>query len=373
MRLHDRLAVSLMLRFLLLAVVALSVVFVLVDLFEQIDKFVDNRAPWPTVARFYLYKLPEIVRLTLPVDVLLAVIFALGVMSKNNEIVALLASGVGMLRIALPLLVVAAITVVLSTVLAEKIVPESNSRMLRVERVDIQKRPPLDAPVRHDFSYRGDNGYHYFVRLLDLQAARMTGVTVHQYRDGRVIARLDARSAEWHDGFWEFRDGFYRTFAGERPAAGAGDTLLQRPAGERAAEFRVLRLPDLRESPQDLARLEPEPEAMDYGELRRHVEKLQASGEGVNDLLVDLHSKISYPLTNLILAVLGVGLSARKKRASLAAGFGLTLVICFAYLAISQIGAALGKNEVLPPLLAAWIGQLLFAAAGGLLVARANR
>jgi len=256
----------------------------------------------------------------------------------------------------------------LSALLAERVVPETNARMLRIRRVEIDKRPPVDAPIRHDFSYRGAGGFLYYVRVLNLETRRMTGVTVHQYRDGKVRARLDAQSAEWRNSSWEFHDGFYRSF----PAAAPGADSTAAPP-EEAAPFRTMRLDELRDTPEDLARIEPEPEAMNHRQLRAHVQRVLQSGGPVNDALVDLHSKVSYPFTCLVLAVLGVGLSASKRKSSLAAGFGLTLVIAFAYLAIAEIGAALGKNETLPPLLSAWIGQVLFGVAGLILLARANR
>lgn len=366
MRIHDRLVLQLFLRVILICALSFVVIFVLADLFEKMDDFIDHQARWSLVLRFYAYKLPEIVRLTLPVDVLLATLFTLGVLAKNNEIVALLASGVSLLRISAPILILAVLAVGCSAYLAEKVVPETNARMLRIRRVEIDKRPPADSPIRHDFSYRGAGGFLYYVRVLNLETRRMTGVTVHQYRDGKVLARLDAQSAEWRDGAWEFHDGFYRTF----PAARA-DSASAPP--EQAEPFRTMRLAELGDTPEDLARIEPEPEAMNHAQLREYVRRVLASGGPVNDSLVDLHSKVSYPFTCLVLAVLGVGLSASKRKSSLAAGFGLTLVIAFTYLAISEIGAALGKNESLPPLLAAWIGQLLFGTVGLALLARANR
>ncbi len=368
MRLHDRLVLQLFIRVCLICAVSFVVIFVLADLFEKMDDFIDHQARWLVVARYYGYQLADILRLTLPVDVLLATLFTLGVLAKNNEIVALLASGVSLLRIASPILVLAVLAVLFSALLSEKVVPESNARMLRIRRVEIDKRPPADSPIRHDFSYRGAGGFLYYVRVLNLETKRMTGVTVHQYRAGRVLARLDAQSAQWRDDAWEFHDGFYRTFIPAPP--GADSTVAPR---ERAEPFRVMRLPELRDTPEDLARIEPEPQAMNHAQLRDYVERVRASGGPVNDYLVDLHSKVSNPITCLVLAVLGVGLSASKRKSSLAAGFGLTLVISFAYLALSEIGAALGKNETLPPLLAAWIGQLLFGSAGLVLLVRANR
>lgn len=375
LRLHDRLVIRLWVQVFVYCVAGFVALFVLADLIEKIDNFIDHRASVAAVAHLYFFKIPEIVRLTLPVDVLLATLFTLGVLGRNNEIVALLASGVSMMRIARPIVVLASGCVLLSAVLAEKLVPDANARVARIKRVDIDRQPPADTPVRTNFHYRGANGYYYYIQILDTRNQRMNGIVVHQARDGRVVQRLDAETAEWVRDHWEFRNGFLRTFSGAgTPAPGADPAASLRPvAGEKTEPFHGMRLPDLLETPEELARLEPDPDAMNYPALRRYVERVRASGGNADDYVVNMYTKVSYPWTSLVLALLGIGVSSRKKKASLASGFGLTLVICFSYLGLTQISAALGKNERLPALVAAWIGNVLFGIAAAILMSRVNR
>src|SRR5207247_1797591 len=113
--------------------------------------------------------------------------------------------------------------------------------------------------------------------------------------------------------------------------------------------------------------------AMNYPQLARYVGKMRASGGRVDKYLVRLYTKISDPFTNLVMAVLGIGLASSKRKLSLSAGFGITITIAFLYLSINNITSALGQNETSPPTLAAWIGPALFAIAGAGLLARANR
>src|SRR5678815_2340155 len=129
--------------------------FVLADVFEKMDNFIDNQARLSSVLRYFGYKIADIVRLTLPVVVLLATLFTLGVMARHNEIVALLASGISLLRISRPILVMAVLAMIASGVLSEVIVPRTNARMERIKNVEIDKHPPTDAPIRYDFNYRG--------------------------------------------------------------------------------------------------------------------------------------------------------------------------------------------------------------------------
>jgi lipopolysaccharide export system permease protein len=277
-----------------------------------------------------------------------------------------MSSGVSNARISAPILVVATLAVVGSWFLSERLVPFTNRKMFEVRRVEIEKRPPLDAPVRRDFTFRGAKGALLYVRMLDVRAGHMTGIVLHQYRDGRLVSRLDAESAEWRDGIWQFHEVVERRFAPE-PATGVLG------AGERSERFRDLRVPELPEAPEELARIDPKAEAMSFAELRQYAERMRASGGKVNDYMVDLYTKISYPFTNLILALLGIGMSATKRRTSLAAGFGITVAVAFFYLGLIEMAAALGKNEAISPLVAAWLAPMVFGTLSVLLLLRANR
>ena len=95
--------------------------------------------------------------------------------------------------------------------------------------------------------------------------------------------------------------------------------------------------------------------------------------DAAHDYLVDLNTKISYPFTILIMALLGIGISASKRKPSLAAGFAQTIFIAFGYLIIVGVTEAFGKNATLPPTIAAWSAPLVFALASVWFLGRANR
>ncbi|MFQ5600157.1 MAG: LPS export ABC transporter permease LptG [Candidatus Krumholzibacteriia bacterium] len=364
MRLHERYVLGLFLKVLFFCTLSLVVIFFLVDLFEKIDDFIDHQAALWSVTRFFLYKIPEIVRLTMPVDVMLATIITLGILGRNSEIVAFISSGVSMLRLTRPILLVAALMVAISALLAEYVVPQTNERMIRIRRVEIEKREPQDARVRHAFVYRGEGDYLYYARTFNTRKKMLADVTVYHYQHGRLLSRVDARTATWRNNMWEFNDGRFWLFAVDS----TGTSVI-----ERLEPFYRRKMPELLETPEDLARLEPEPDAMNYRELKEYVEKLRSGGAEVNDYLVDLHTKISYPFTNLIMAVLGIGLSASKRKTGLLTGVGATLTIAFAYLALAEMSEALGKNETISPFFAAWLGPALFALASIGLFGRVNR
>jgi len=130
---------------------------------------------------------------------------------------------------------------------------------------------------------------------------------------------------------------------------------------------------DLKDTPEAFAREEKKPEAMDYAELRDYIVTQTKSGEDADQLWVDLHVKASFPWANLIIVLLGSALSATKRRISMAAGFGLTVAIAFIYLIFLRLGLSLGHSHTLPPLLAAWVANLIFFVVGLFFLARASR
>ena len=112
---------------------------------------------------------------------------------------------------------------------------------------------------------------------------------------------------------------------------------------------------------------------MNYAELRAYVEKLRASGGRVANYLVDLHLKLAFPLVNLIVVMIGASLATRLRMQSAALGFGLSIAIAFIFFGLMRTGQALGHNGALPPYLAAWMADLIFAAIGFEMMRRAQR
>ena len=186
----------------------------------------------------------------------------------------------------------------------------------------------------------------------------MREVVIQEIRQHTLKGRIDAESARWEKGRWVFRQGFVRRFDRE---------------GEHAAHFNELMIPGLKESPESFEKAEEDPKALSYWELERYIQRLKQSGSRVQKYLVELYLKISFPLTNLIVVLIGTALSVRVRRGGLAISFGLAVFISFVYYAIIRTGQALGHSGTLPPLIAAWLGNLVFGVLGLELLRRARR
>jgi lipopolysaccharide export system permease protein len=344
--------------YLLLGLSGFVVLFVVVDIFEKIDVFLDHHAPFGMVARFYLYRAPEVVVQVLPVALLLATFLALGQLNKFGELTAMRAAGQSLMRILATVFGVATLAALVSLAFGEVVVPGANRERDRIFDQQIQG---LHQPViteRADITYLGRGGRIWSVRLYLVREKRMHEVSLMEFKGGTLTRRLDAKDATWDGRHWTFSDGMLRSFS---------------DSAEDAHPFDKMAMAGVSERPEDFAKEIPAPEEMNFFELRSYIEKLRSSGARVANYLVDLHAKLAFPLINLVIVMIGAAIATRLRMQSAALGFGLSVAISFVYYAFMRTGQALGHNGALPPYLAAWLGDIVFGTIGLIVLFQAQR
>ena len=328
-----------------------------VDLTENIDTFIDHQATLRQIGRYYLYRSPYWILLTLPVTTLLATLFCLSGLARRSEIVAVKAAGVGLHRFLAPLYAFSVAMVAATLLFTDLVVPPATWRY-NTTRDEIRSYRRSDGS-RRQVLLQDVDGQFLFARSYDHVRRRASDVTWELTRGRRTLERATARTASWRPGpgGWMLRDGYHHAFE----AAGPVET-----------PFDSLALTRLTLSPEDLARQQKEPEEMDYSELARYVDRARANGEDVTRHLVDLHLKISFPFTCLVILLLAAPLGAGARRTGRALHFGLGILICFAFYGSVKTGQALGWNGVLAPWLGAWLANLVYGGLAILLLRRAH-
>jgi len=331
------------------SLLAFLAIFVVVDLIEHLDTFIDKNASVLLLIKYYLYFTPYIIILTLPVAMLLASLFSISSMSRHHELTAMKSAGISLYRILLPVFRLGLLVSLLSLALGEFVVPYTNGKKSHIYSWQIKRRLQKPTLVRRNIYLQGSQGRIYFIREYDGQMQVGRGVLIQKYEDGHLTARLDAQEMIWEAGVWTFKDGLVREFQG---------------ADERAMPFERLRRPDLDATPEDLAKKQKEPEQMDYLQLRKHIQRVERSGGEAQREKVDLSLKIAFPFASLIIVLFGAPLASNPRRSGAAVSFGISLFICFVYYSFLRLGQALGYKGTLPPLLAAWMGNIVFGLAG---------
>lgn len=342
---------------LLLGVLAWIIIFIVIDLIENISHFLDRNATYTEIFLYYVYYIPYIISLTLPVAMLLSTLFTLSAMAINNEIVALLSSGVSLFRILMPLFVVGLLVSVGAFFFNEVTVPYANQKRYDIKRYQVDKEPRPKFRSRANIYLQVNPNETLSARYFNGVTNQASEVSIKIFSGPVLRQRIDARKMVWQDSVWKLVGVTIRKFAGDK------ETLSQKPD---------TLLKDLHILPEDLAIVQKKPEEMSYTELGQFIAELRALGANPRKWIVERYLKISLPFANLIVVLLGAPLASRKRKGGMGLNFGFSLGISFLYFMIIRVGQVLGHQGTLNPLLGAWLGNLVFLTLGiiGLLKVR---
>jgi lipopolysaccharide export system permease protein len=355
MKILDRYIYRRFFQFFFFALAASVMIFVTVDSTENLDKFIDAKVKWVLVAQYYYLYLPYIVYLTIPVSVLLATLFGVGGLVYRNELTAMQASGYSLWRI-LGLLLIVAIPLSIGTLIfGESVVPAANHARNELYRVQVKKSPPSNASkIGRVFIQVGPSEY-LKMETYDPQIQTGEQVTLHGIENGKIVKRLNADRIKYVRGAWVLLHVAERDLNQPTLKISFRDSLERR---------------DLALIPEDLTRVNIEPEEMNYWELKQMVDQLSVSGVRAGKWVVDLAFKLSQPFASVIIVLFGVPFAAYRRRGGLVLGFGLSLLVCFVYFGFMQVGKILGYHGTIDPLVAAWAGNTTFALLGFVLILR---
>jgi lipopolysaccharide export system permease protein len=332
------------------ALLAFVVIFLVVNLFEKVSKFLEYDVPMGIIVKYYLFMIPYIVKWMNPIAVLLGVLFSLGTLSRNLEITAMTAAGLSLRRVIFPVMVLGLAVSGAVFVFGETVVPYADARKEEIETVYVKRLPLLKTIRRINLAYRGREGRFYYIRVFDGIRNQMRDVRIIEKSEAGEVRRLIvAQEAIWRGDRWQFRDGSVRTF---------------RANGEISISFFDKEYFDVPETPTDFMREEKSPEAMKFKELATYIANLESSGVDATKERVELYLKISVPLANFIVIFIGAPLALQSHRAGLAYGFGLAILLGFMLWGAMAVGRAFGQNGTLPPLVAAFLPDGLFGLLG---------
>jgi lipopolysaccharide export system permease protein len=332
-------------------------IYLVVDFFERIDDFLEAHLPFSVAVEYFLLKLPLIVQQGIPMGVLMGTLITLGLIGRNNELMALKASGVSPGSLVVPIILVALLLSMIDFALAEYVVPLTSSRCNYIWNTEVHHRSVPGGFTQEKLWYKSDQ-IVYNIRVLHPERQLLEGVTVYFFDDNFSLQRrLDARRAKWDGKSWIFSEG----------------VMLNRDTsgGFSMKQFDQLPL-ELKERVEDFQHLEKAPEEMTIVELSRYVKEIKSEGYDATRYQVDFHAKIAFPITSVVMALLGIGVALYQgKRGGIAIGVAASVALAFVYMILFQFLLSLGYSGNLQPFLAAWTPNLFFAMVGTFLLASA--
>jgi lipopolysaccharide export system permease protein len=333
-------------------------IYVAIDFIEKIDNFMEAGLPASRCIVYLLYKLPFIFVQIAPVGFLLSILVALGLMSKNNEIIALKSCGIGKSPLIKPTLVLGIIFCGVLFVLAQTLVPIFMAKANQIWLLEVRQKN-IYASRTNDIWMRAARQIIHIKQYIPKEK-RVAGITVYIFDDNfRLIERVDAESGVFRKGRWKLDDAVVQ--------------LFDKSGGVRQRIEHTTRTIDVDLNPDDLAKAAKQSDEMGLAELRRYIKKSESEGYGATRYRVDYQSKIATPFVCIFLSVLGAGIALRGKlREGIPLSITYGLAIAFIYWIFNSFCISLGYAEMLPPVIAAWLANLVFSCAAVLLLLNAN-
>jgi len=349
MRILTRFLLRSFLPVLLLAVAFFVLIIQLVDLFGNLVQYLNLEIPLHRIVQVQVLYMPQAISYALPIALLFAVAFTLGTLYSNNELIAVFGAGVPLWRFTIPLIITGLFLsggifffqelVVIDTFREKN---ELSRELLNITRTfsntDVTVRGPAGRVV-YSAEYYNDTTQ---------QLSRVT--VVERDPDGRFLRRISALSGRWNGEHWVWEDGVEYRF----------ETELDE---ERitARSFRTISEDRFFQVPTAFRRAARDVDEMPLNEAREWITALRNAGQPFRRALTDYYGRYSFAMTPFIVVLLSSSLGGRFRKNI------LPLVVTVVYYVTGMITGLMAGNGLLPPLVGAWTGVIIFTILGVLM------
>jgi LPS export ABC transporter permease LptG len=348
----DRYILREFLKILFLVLISTAALFVIVDYTDLSGDIRTNHIGSATVAAYYRFLIFQILNYTLPISVLVATLVTFGIFSKNNEVTAFKAGGMSLYRAALPIVGIALAISALAYLQLDYVLPYSNQRVEELRnKIKAKHTANATAPHQQKLWFLGKGKYIVNFLAYDREEKELSQVQVFEFHPTkfRLTRRVYAEHARWDGVGWAFSNGWMRSFADDGSSTFSPIT-------------RPLRL-YYSERPEDFATEARAPEQMTFQQLRRYIETIRKSGYAAEELTVKLYTKTSWPFISLVMALIALPFAFRIGKRGALYGVGIGLILGIVYWMVFAVFTKFGEVGNLPPALAAWSANILFAIA----------
>jgi lipopolysaccharide export system permease protein len=332
-------------------------ILILQNMYDSLPDLLDAEATVAQILFYFSLSLPTFLPAILPIAFVVSLLFSLGGLHRNNEIVAMRASGSSLLRISRSLWAAGLVLSFLLLYLTASVVPKAVEQARTFyENLDFASSATADEAERKAMLYNlgFDNrkdGRLWFMNRFNERAWIGTGVNVHT-RDssGSELSRISAREAYFDDtnGNWVFTDG--------------RELLLDPETGDplRALPFEEKVFSDFDEDPSLMLALHKKPDELSLFELRRIIETVPPEENPVvHAYEVRYFSLLAAPFSCLVVVGLAVPFAVSGVRTNPMIGVSKCMGFFAAFYILISIATILGERHLIPTMLAAWIPNLV--------------
>ena len=330
----------------ILLIISISIVF---DVNENLAKFTNYHAPLRAIVfDYYANFVPYFANLFSPLFVFIAVIFFTSKLAGNSEVIAMLACGMSFKRLLRPYIISAAIIASLNYYLGAYVIPKGTVVRHDFESLYKNKKKQTSAS---NIQIMVDKGVVAYMSQYDDTRKTGYGFALYKFENKKMVSQMNANIVQYDTiaeerYHWKARNYKIRTLKGMREEISSGseiDTLIQM-------------------EPMDLVFSKGQQETFTSPELLRYISKQQERGSSnVVQYEVEYHKRIASSFASFILTIIGASLSSKKRKGGMGLYLGIGLALSFAYILLQTVSATFAINADTPPMLAAWIPNIIYA------------
>ena len=330
----------------IMLIISISIVF---DINENLAKFTESHAPLQAIVfDYYLNFVPYFANLFSPLFVFIAVIFFTSKLAGNSEIISMLAAGVSFKRLMRPYMISCIAISLMSFFLSAYVIPHGTVIRQNFEAIYKNKTKNTSAD---NVQLQVGTGVIAYIQHYDNNLKKGYGFCLDKFENKKLVSHLTAMEVQYDTisdskNHWKMTNWKLRQLKGLREVITSGmqkDTLIQM-------------------EPTDLVYSKGQQETFTSPELRAYISKQIDRGSGnVVQYQVEYHKRIAASFASFILTTIGFSLSSRKRKGGMGLYLGIGLALSFGYIMLQTVSSTFAINANLPPILAAWIPNFIFA------------
>jgi lipopolysaccharide export system permease protein len=364
MRILDRYILKSVLSTFFTCLFTFLMLYVVIDIFSRLEDILKQKMAFSALLHYYVAYQPVIFIQVAPFAGLLATLYAFGKFNRDNELIAMRASGLSILQISKTIIIFGSLLSLLIFWMGDKLVPLSMAAQKKfIQQLDSWKKSQDKEQSQEisNLSMYGMKNRLFFVSKFSLAEKSMEGITILEHDEHQnIVKKIVANSGIFKDGVWTFYHCITYNFD-------INGQIKDEPQ-YFAEEMMVIP-----ETPQEFFTQRQHPDSMSIAQLEDYLWKLSKSGATgvIRNLKVDLYQKYTSSLMSLVMIMIGIPFALMmRKRATGMSSLGVSIIAGFLYYVFNAVSIALGKAGVLPPILAASMSHLIFLTFSVYLIAR---
>mgnify|MGYP006423377801 CR=1 FL=1 len=344
---------------------AFGMILIVNELFGDVSRIIEAKPPWHVVLRFYISILGPTMQFLVPASLMLATLYTLHGLTRNNELVAMRASGISIYRIMVPFLGVGIVFSLATAALNETWIPHA---VQWASEIRANKFRQVETRVVDQCIYLNPTASRQWIikEFNPKYPKHLKDVEIRQESSkGLRHSIVTAERAENLDGQWWF-------YAPRIQRFGTNDN----PIGEQVLmgvdEDCVVEMQEYDEKPSAFVSTVRQWSFLNLREMSSYLKTHQdsLSGRALSEKRYSMHSHLATPWACFIVILFAIPAGARTGRQGMLTAVFSAIALLASFYALAQVGLIIGSTGMVPPWVGAWLSNAVFFVVGLVMVAR---